>query len=310
LTRLVICTLTYTYYSVQHARLTTQPFKKKMSQTQKATPTQKIESKLRDLRTDLYYGSEAVKTARKEAQETIRKFNDIQQRMDLLKSEYKDQQYAMKQLSHTLYHKRKHVGRIKHEITTTELELEIVSAEAKQKEEKKALKKTKKGAFVDPLLQNVNKLPEVLVELIGSFLPKEVVFDIKIKDLESRVKTQKLISRCSAPLKNMFLKCFSKTRQFLSLLTYEEAIEQVSIQGNRYYYVATAKESELKILRMIEMAKASDPEFAYNMLKKLHILIDPTKKYKTQKTGWYNKTHVFRPLTMEDVESSRNDAIL
>lgn len=277
----------------------------KASSSKKASTSEKLEAKLRDRQLDLIEKNNDVNNIRREALEAKKKLKEIEQQIALLRSEYKDQQYATKQLAHTLYHKRGDVVRIKHDIKTTELELEMVAVDIRQKEEKKTSKKTKKGTFSDAFLQKVNQLPEVLVELIGTFLPKEVVFDVKIRDLESRIKTQKLISRCSAPLKTGFLTYFSKTRQFLSLLPHEDAVNEVNSLGTKYYYVATAKEAELKILQLIEMAKATNPEFAFDVLKKLHILIDPAKKYKSQKPRWNFNPFNFPALTMEDVEASR-----
>jgi hypothetical protein len=53
------------------------------------------------------------------------------------------------------------------------------------------------------------------------------------------------------------------------------------------------------------MAKASNPKFAYDMLKKLHILIDPAKKYKCPKRRWNFDPFNHNILTMEDVVANR-----
>jgi len=269
----------------------------------------KLETELKDLQLDLYEKEAEITRERKEAREARQTLNEIKQRMNALKEEYKDQKYKEEMLRHSVWNKTANTSRIRSKIRTIELQTEMISIETRKKEEKKALKKTKNPGFTDPFLQKVNQLPEVLVDIIGSFLPKEIIFDIKISILESRVKTQKLISRCSAPLKTGFLKKFSSTRQFLGLLPYEEAVQQTTSLGKRYWYVSSAKEAELKTLHLIELAKASNSELAFDMLKKLHILIDPTKKYKCPKERWNYQPFNFGTLTMEDVDASRNLAL-
>lgn len=193
---------------------------------------------------------------------------------------------------------RRTVDVLKYTIKTIEMNVPVVAKETEQKNAKlkgKALKNLQKGVFTDQFMQKVNQLPEVIVDIIRQYLP----INIKISMFEFTTPTRKLLSRCSAPLKRDFLYSFCRTRQFLSILPYDEAIKHVGYNHSHYEFTSNAKDTEVKILNLIEMAKTSNPKYAYNMLKKLHILIDPTKKYMSPKRAYNNNP--FKPLTMEDL---------
>lgn len=151
----------------------------------------------------------------------------------------------------------------------------------------------------DSFMQRVNGLPESLVTLIGEFLPEKVVFEIKIRELESKVKIKKLLSRCNSSLKTVFLINITTSREFLSLLSLEDAQKEVTPGQPHFIHGTTSgKIAEEKILQIIDVAKASNPKFGYEILNKFRILIKPTKKYSSNiHMGIaYSKT-----LTMEDV---------
>ena len=151
----------------------------------------------------------------------------------------------------------------------------------------------------DPFMQRVNHLPEFLVSLIGDFLPEEVVFEIKVRDLESLVKIKKLLRSCSYCLKQTFLFHFSSKREFLSLLSREDAINEVTPGAHRFVHGATGKIAEQKILQIMNVARTSNPKFAYEILNKLRILIDPRKNYRCNiLLGGSSYRNL---LTMEDV---------
>jgi len=197
------------------------------------------------------------------------------------------------------YHITKKNSKTIHSLEIAKMELELITKDEKQPEEKKSkaivLKNLKKGIFTDPLMQKINSLPHEIVDIIGTFLPIE----IHIQDLEYQRKTSKLLSRCSAPLKMDILTWVCTMRSFLSILSYEDALKEVSTY-QRYHYCSTSKNAEVKLLHLIETAKTKNPRFAYNVLRKLHCLIDPTKKYKSKKLA-FSQPSPFTALTMEDL---------
>ena len=195
-----------------------------------------------------------------------------------------------------LLRRRYAVSKNNNEIFVAELELVVAEAIEKRKEEKKtnatAIKKLKKGVITDKLLQQVNKLPEVIVDIIREYLP----YEVRIADLHLTATPQKLISRCNGELKRDLLIFYCATRQYLALIPYEEAVKHIRYHDG-YKVCATVKEAEIRLLHLFEMATGVDPHIAFNMLKKLHFLIDPTKKYKAAS----NILNPFRPLTMNDL---------
>ncbi len=155
---------------------------------------------------------------------------------------------------------------------------------------------SKKVVIRDPLLKKVNTLPEVIVTLIGDFLPDEVVYAIKIKDLK---KPGKLLDSCSSCLKTLFLLHFSNMREFLSLLSFEDAKKE-AIDGEVHFAhgSTSGKIIKSKILQMIDIAKDANPKFAYKMLTTIISLIDdPSKKYRSNLSGF----DFHKKLTMDDV---------
>jgi len=197
---------------------------------------------------------------------------------------------------------RKRMQKTEYGIFIAEMEVAMIVADTRQTEEKKEhrkiLKKLEKGVFSDELLKKITSLPEDIVSFIAGFLPQDLVMGLKIQELEFRTKTSTLLGRCTTELQLGILNSFSTQREFLELLPYEEALCQISDypEFSPYAKCSYTKEPVLKIRSLIEMAKASNTEFAYDMLKKLHILIDPAKKYKKAEG-----TRTFNVLTFDDL---------
>jgi hypothetical protein len=199
---------------------------------------------------------------------------------------------------------RKLIDSVKQEIAFAEMEVSVIISDVNQSQEKKVsikiLKKLEKDGLTDPLLKTISVLPQDIVTFIASFIPKDVILEIKIRAYEHQTPTRTLLACCSTELHLAILNSFSTQREFLTLLPYEEAVHQLREYYDRdfnpYARCKYTKEPSLKIRKLIEMAKASNPEFAYNMLKKLHILIDPTKKYKKAEG-----IRTFNTLTFEDL---------
>ena len=119
---------------------------------------------------------------------------------------------------------------------------------------------------------------------------------MRIADLHLMATPQKLISRCNGELKRDLLISYCATRQYLALIPYEEALNHIRYNDG-YKVCATVKEAEIRLLHLFEMATAVNPHIAFNMIKKLHFFIDPSKKYKAAS----NILNPFRPLTMNDL---------
>lgn len=193
------------------------------------------------------------------------------------------------------------------ELLVAKLKLSVLVQSNKQKEDKKMnapiVKKLNKGQFSDPLLDKISRLPEDVVYFISTFLPDDVVYDVRVRELENRKPTKSLLNRCDDGLKNRILLHFSRKPEFLSTIPYQEAVEQVRVIGGEvnnswspYYWTWNNSMQNVKILHLIDMAKASNPKFAYEILRWFHVLIDPKKKYSYE----YN-VFQHRELTEEDL---------
>jgi hypothetical protein len=197
---------------------------------------------------------------------------------------------------------RKRIENAKRCIYVGEMEVAMIVADTRQTEEKKEhrkiLKKLETGVFSDQLLKKITSLPDDIVCFIASFLPQDLILEIKIRELEMFTKTSALLGVCTTELQLGILNSFSTQREFLGLLSYEEGLSQITDypEFRPYAKCSYTKEPALKIRSLIEMAKISKPEFAYDMLKKLHILIDPAKKYKKAEG-----TRTFNVLTFDDL---------
>lgn len=193
------------------------------------------------------------------------------------------------------------------ELLVAKLKLSVLVQSNKQKEDKKMnapiVKKLNKGQFTDPLLEKISRLPEDVVYFISTFLPDDVVYDVRVRELENGKPTKSLLNRCDDGLKNKILLYFSRKAEFLSTIPYQEAVEQVRVIGGEvnnswspYYWTWNNSMQNVKILHLIDMAKASNPKFAYEILRWFHVLIDPTKKYRCEYSMFQH-----RELTEEDL---------
>ena len=226
-----------------------------------------------------------------------------------VKQYYKEYSKEVTLIGNELSRMRKIMENTQYGISITEMEVSAIVADARQSQEKKEsikiLKKIEKEGITDSKKKKITSLPEDIVNLIGSFLPQEVILEIKIRELEFTTKTSALLGCCSKELQVAILNSFSTQREFLSLLPYDDALYQIreyaESEFRPYANCKYTKEPSLKIRQMIEMAKTSNPEFAFDMLKKLHILIDPTKKYKKAQG-----IRTFNVLTIEDLHEAHD----
>ena len=181
------------------------------------------------------------------------------------------------------YNATQDTARVQNKKRSLEIELSVAltSPAERKKITKKNVENINKGIFTDPLLRKVNQLPEVVVDLISTYLP----LDVKIELIESSTTTEKLLSQCNANLCKTLLKSFCRTRRFLSVLFQKQTIQHDALTHLDVYYeyCCTVKEARVKIMYLIDAGKLFSPRLAYHMLKTLHILIDPSKKNNLKK---------------------------
>jgi len=130
--------------------------------------------------------------------------------------------------------------------------------------------------------KKVLRLPEVLVDIIESYLP----YEIRTEMIEEKYKPFKLISNNLSLLTlRSFLMHICSQPTYFTLLTSEEKRNQIYDRHNwRNWKPDWAKYSERsyilnKLVHTIRVFKVLNPKAAYNFIRMLCILINPEKKY-------------------------------
>jgi hypothetical protein len=185
---------------------------------------------------------------------------------------------------------------IRDRIRYKRLQYDVVQREEAKKEEvKNAQQLAKRGISLEPILARVNKLPEFLVAIIREYFP----YSTRVNLIESRIPTSKLLHRLNHSALDLFMRMITVNRTFLSLLTAKEAFTQIKyvngrdgrMQNPMYKPFCSEDKEPVSVLcnkfaHLIHLAKEKNPRFAYKILSIVHILIDPTKKYKMSNRGW------------------------
>ena len=148
---------------------------------------------------------------------------DAKMRIVELDEEYKrvSQQYKQAQKDKQIYLLRNpHIINsqyiINTYIETKEIELSVVNYEEQEKGKGKGKKR-------EPILDKINKLPKDMVLLIGEYLP----YSVRIELLESTKKTSLTLTKMPYTMMYMLLNIICTDKDFINLLTYEEAIKQI-----------------------------------------------------------------------------------
>jgi hypothetical protein len=170
------------------------------------------------------------------------------------------------------------------------------------------------------LAKITKKLPEELVQVIREFLPPSVY--IKLLDNPSpnkntnsllpsaRYKTSALLRKMHGKVAKIFLTKICMNPLFLTLISRKDAIKEVPfIQANEtivnpeynpFWETYSALENKTKLTYVLNKAKEMNPKFALEIIKWIHILYNPSKKYKINTR--YVSQYYPRDLTMNDVD--------
>ena len=148
-----------------------------------------------------------------------------------------------------------------------------------------ARKNMKKGIYSEPILAKVNKLPEFIVELIGTYLPYETLNEMLSQDLKRRV-----IRIGDTSMLRRFIQEITTRPKYLTLLSREEALTKVRFLSNgntnpTYNWISYClhdfKKLKTVIYDTLLLAKAGNPQFAHSVLKTVAVL--NSRKWKVNK---------------------------
>jgi len=207
--------------------------------------------------------------------------------------ERKQQQYEeAKEKAHKVAAKISNFTHINHSIVlaieeTEKAEALKITVKTAKAQAVLAKKNMKKGVYSEPILAKVNKLPEVLVEIIGTYLPYDTLNELLSEDLWRRV--------VRIGDKNMllgFIKEMTSRPKYLTLLPREEARKKVrylqsGVANPEYrwtsYCINGFTRLKTEIYDTIILAKAGNPQFAHSVLKTVAVL--NSRKWKEYKYG-------------------------
>jgi len=152
--------------------------------------------------------------------------------------------------------------------------------------EKKSAKESAVAANKHIDFKKVLRLPEVLVDIIESYLP----YEIRTEMIEERYKPFKLISNnLSTQTLRSFLMHICSQSTYFTLLTGQEKRNQIYNRNNwSAWHPDWAKFKERsyilnKLVHTIHVFKVLNPNAAYKFIRMLCILIKPDKKYRNIK---------------------------
>uniref|UniRef100_A0A6C0E0K2 Uncharacterized protein n=1 Tax=viral metagenome TaxID=1070528 RepID=A0A6C0E0K2_9ZZZZ len=206
--------------------------------------------------------------------------------------------------------------KIGEDIYLTSLELTNALYEERNQVTTDKAKHAKEKKQESQLLSKITKkLPEELVQVIREFLPLSVY--IKLMENPSRKNSSRKSYKTSALLRKMhgkvahkFLTKICTNPLFLSFMTRKDATREVPfIQANEtianpdydpFWETYSASENRTKLTYVLNIVGEGNPAFALEIIKWIHILYNPLKKYKINYD--YVNQFYLRDLTMNDVD--------
>lgn len=275
---------------------------KKAARLQEVVNT--LESKKEEI-TRLFRDSEdASKSAKRATDHALAQMQDAKRRYEASLKEEKDLMTKQEIIKNDLYDIAEDIYLTSLELKNAGYEERISNNATEQKQERQ-------------LLANITKkLPEELVRAIGEFLSPSVY--IKLMENPSRnkdssqksYKTSLLLRKIHGNIANIFLTKICTNPLFLTLLPRKDAICEVPfIQNgtttvnpdyNPFWETYSALENRMKLTYVLNMAKEKNAKFALEIIKWIHILYNPSKKYDINPR--YIRHYYPRDLTMNDVD--------
>jgi hypothetical protein len=250
-------------------------------------------------------------------QVAIREFDEAKARMNAAHERMKDSARLIKQIASEFGSLVKNKAKVTDEIIDTQLKINTIELEqnlaAVNKEEKQVTKKIKKYITNDLLLRKIQIMPQDVMLLIRGYLPYDVRVSL-IKDSFNSV-----MDKCSGPepayLFVSFLNYAATCPEFLPLLSRKEARHQIpsltprGFHWRAYTYCTCRKTGtpvtklvKNKINWLIELAQASNPKFAYKVMKTVVVFGSDFSRIKSMPYSGTERAK--RYLTLQDLPAN------
>jgi hypothetical protein len=250
-------------------------------------------------------------------QDAIRAFDEAKARMNAAQERMKEAAKLTKGLASDYGSLVKNKAKVTDEMLDMRLKINTIELEqnlaAVNEEEKQVKKKAKKYTISDSLLRKIQRMPDELMRLIRNYLPYDVRISI-IKDSFNSV-----MNKCSGPepayLFVSFLNYAATCPEFLPLLSRKEARHQIpSLTPRGYHWRAytycvcrktgnpVTKLVKNKINWLVELAQASNPKFAYKVMKTVIVFGSDFSRIKSMPYSGTERAK--RYLTIQDLPAN------
>jgi hypothetical protein len=131
-----------------------------------------------------------------------------------------------------------------------------------------AKKNMPKGIYSEAILEKINKLPEILVEMIGEYLPISVKNNLLSEELYKKIG-----KIGNADVRKGFFRAMTKQPAYFTILNREEARSKIYLingsfnpEYKSYSWFMGSMYIKKEIHKLINLAKEKNPVFAYKML--------------------------------------------
>lgn len=148
----------------------------------------------------------------------------------------------------------------------------------------------------EPILNKIQKLPDEMIRIIGSYLP----YTVLNKLIESKYKIAPILKNLNKYIYQRLFESACINPNIKTIMTNDTTANQyhhIDGERNLKYYpywnkTVNLKYHRMKFLQLIYLAKKQNPEYAYQMLKTIYILLKPDKQYII---NWW-QPYYFNPL--------------
>lgn len=194
---------------------------------------------------------------------------------------HKWQMYKMKEYAKKLNEFKYKIKNIRKRQNEMDIEYTVTLHELSESEQ--PLSHTSSELMSEPILHKIQKLPDEMIRIIGSYLP----YSVLNKLIESKYQLTPILNNLN---KHIYQRLFQtacgnpniKTVMTTKMMEYQ--YHHIHGQRNSNYspywnQTVNLKYHRLKFLQLIYLAKEHNPEYAYRMLKTIYILLKPDKQY-------------------------------
>ena len=194
---------------------------------------------------------------------------EAEKRLASAKKEKTDKEYRMCML-------RGEGSTIDNDIEFLEFKMMLKATEQNEKKLVTLAKKNMpKGVYSEPILEKVVKLPEVIVEIIGQYLPISVHNNLLSEDLYRKINNIKNVDVTKNVLRvmrhnSMYLTILSREEARTKILFIDGVVNQ-TFESDSFLDTNYLRYAKKALYQLVVMAKIGNPVFASKILKTIAV---------------------------------------